>query len=539
MKKSLLILAIVLTLGTSCTTSPPINKEALTRGEAMQIIFDFFAFNNYENTTTFDDISGKPYAEAVVWAQHSNSLSWIDGRSFEGDKVLARYECAAILSGCYADLYEHSLERIHSDDANITRHFDQIRKWPNFGDIPDWAIDYVLFAEGYSLLFGDLDVFEPLGYITEAELLYALDLGFKQTLEISGFSTQPNEVDYSKLGFSHTGTSQLINLGMNNDSLSSVTDMPIEGNWLYRLDGIEFIYLPAYQRGFVSSICIYSSFDSPWRVNGLSANDAKTETELVFGTAAEFVYARTWQNAPRFNTGIYFYDANGDVVSNRDDAAYYLVVEYNDDDSIYSISALCYYPFNELGLPISEPVLGGLCLFSQGSGDSVIKNNGPMRVNLDIDYKGSGDFSILQGDKVLFSCTGQYKGVVLAVTETLDDYTVQADGEWLVKGYYRLSQTHRYEGSGSGDYVIPVLGFFGHYRVSYQGPGPFEVRLVPWQTDPNTVPPDMVIANSMGDTTKVIDLSDIGMLYCDVVITCDGDWVFEQEFDLVVVSDID
>ena len=499
-------------------------SSLLTRGEAVQMFYDQYDRYTYDTMTTYTDISGESYAEAVVWAQNAGLLFWVEGTLFEGSKELTIIECAEMLAVFYPVNYQDVLSRVHSNDPALRFHYEQLMKFAGFENVPDWARDYMLFAWGRGLLSPYGDELRPYAGMSSDELSYALALGYSQTFSILGFYADPYEADYSGVKVPLPTTDLVLMLGMHSSDLTELTGTRYEDDWSYYVDHAQVTFI--FNR--ISCIDVTSFQSRDLEVNGVKPGDTRDRMEQVLGMPAESIVkgsSGTYPGMlPRQDTAVYYYDAEGNQTFTLDAAGYFLGVRFDDDGTVVGLSVSVHHPFDEYGLPAASPPSKGIVDFSaEGTGNAVIENISS-QLFVDIDYSGTGGFAMLQDGEVLFSHTGDYSGRILLYSVDQGGIEIRTDGDWKLVGLRLVDWSRRYDSSGSGDYVFPAFGLAGEYSVSHKGSGAFTTTYVPMGQPTYD---DVVLVEVVGAYSETMDFAEAVIMFPGyVVITTDGDWTF-------------
>ena len=518
------------------------DSEWLTRAEAVQAFYDHYGYFTYENTSRFIDISGLPYAEAVVWAQHYGMLNWIDGNIFNGDEVLTRVELSAMLAAYFMTAYNHDL--VVREEHGMTD-YGYFSVTPGIEEVPDWAVTYVLHAYSSGMLGFVYDTNNNPNYgafsgVTATELVHALEHGYMQTMWVIGVLTR-YENSYNKAVIRKPSTNVEIALGMSNSDLMAISDMPIYDNWAFRIDNA----LVSCMDGLVSQIELRTLYPSEWEISGVGLGTSIETAFAMLGEPTEFYAKGTYPNSNiriirDFDVVVYVYDAEENAAANRDAASYYLELWFDDGlvnnlkiSTVPTFSLDGDVPFYPNGFPLEGTVM----LFETGSGDTILKASTPVSFSMDIIYAGTGDFSIKQDAVTLFACSGPYIGRKLFTDMADTPLDVYADGDWELTGKYVYSGKKPVS-SGSGDFVFGSAFLFGKYVISHEGSGRFEVEFFPYLSRDLDIYNEQLVISVDGPFTEIIELEgEISMYPGDVVITADGNWTFERVFEFEVVVD--
>ncbi|MCL2631756.1 MAG: hypothetical protein FWD45_01505 [Coriobacteriia bacterium] len=513
--------------------------SGITRGEAVQRFYDDYNSLTYESTTTFTDIADVSYAEAVVWAQHSGLLGWVNGTVFNGDERLTRCEFAVMLAGYLQVLYEEFCTVSRDDPAYGNNHVvSLVRELDDYKDIPEWAVESMEFALGTTLLdWWDSSErkpsVRPFDTVSEEEIDDALYRGLIQTLGVLDLLVDILEVDYSGAVFTHFDTGMHVKLGMYTEELTTVTNTTVEDRTSFRVNGISITII----NNKVNSISMSQTNPGDWEVNGISLKNSREEIIAILGEPAETMLkgSSMYGSLPRLDTDMYCFDVSGSRTNTREPHVYYLEIEYEEDGSVFRISLKPYPLFTEDGIYVAGYTPKRTIDFHvEGSGNAILHENSPVLLYLDIDYFGSGSISILKDLKEVFSHNGSYSGRLFFFDFDRGRLEVKAAGDWVITGMSMLNWEARYDSCGSGSYAFPVMGFYGNYRVIHEGTGSFEIRFI-YNTSEDMPLDDIIIASAEGDFSMDMDLTGIVLAPGFIVISTDGNWGFERLFEYSVV----
>jgi len=424
--------------------------------------------------------------------------------------------------------------------------------WPydDLDEIPEWAYASLLFCAYYRML--DQGIIEqnvvhmnPYGSVTKDELEYGLTrvdaaafeaLGFLPDLALDILNEQNpllwlKGYDYSNTVATNTVTGSIIYLGMPATTFGEMMDVQTKPDWTYLFDGLSVFILC----DRVASITIGGEQPSQWEIRGINVGCSEENVEQILGTPSVFIpkASVSQQMLPFYDTAVYCFDLEGMPVDNNDDAVSYLEISYAENGEVYKAFTAA-FPSIKDEMPVNAPSLGFVFFSAKGSGDVTVYDRPLQQVFIDINYSGYGSFKIVNGDEILFSVSGSYVGTIFLVFESLVSLSIQADGDWEIEGYNSL-QPRRLAASGNGDFAFPVAFLYGRYKVMCSEPDAIEIRFVPYAGSPSQ---EHVIIESETGVSEIIEFDGVSTMYGCIVISTNGDWVFERVFEYTVVDSI-
>jgi S-layer homology domain. len=519
--RSFLAFACTIVIVITCVSFPAKAlslEDPLSRGNAVQMLFDtFFNFLN-DGETRFVDIIGKPYSEAVVWAEEFGLAQGDGNRRFNGDRPISRAETAVLIHRLVNKfLLDPGLKDIVLPPINNAGYDD-------YANVPTWAKEAMSFAVSGGFLRADNRLFRPFETMTKDEFREVIQCVQVYYLGLHGCLVNPDRIDYSGVIAESKQAGARLYLGMTKTELEEIFRRSFNNDWTYYIKGA----LITCRNDLVVSITASISEEGNlWDFNGVSKNNLRKDVVEHLGKPAVTTPKGSLRLGviPPRDIDSYYFNAEGKVAVNSEDAVYFLNVEYNDDGSVYNIElSNTNSPKNKFST-LQQLVPTGFITFQEsGKGNASIINPVGQTICLSITYTGTGEFSILGDGAVLFSQNGPYTGTILLNDMLGKKLDIRAKGDWSLTGMYALnSSKYMSVRSGSGDYVLPTVSLFGNYQVSHQGEGPFVVKWVPAASGRNMK--EIVIADAQGNYTGTYDFGTT-VFPGYVVIKADGDWTF-------------
>lgn len=133
----------------------------VTRGTVYQTLYNMEGRPTVAEAATFNDVSGKWYADAAAWAEDTGLTTGTGDGQFSGDRAMTRQELAKV----FAD---------YAAGENITAEPADLSAFTDAADVAAWAKDGMQSAVALGILKGSNNALNPTGTAIRAELAQIL-----------------------------------------------------------------------------------------------------------------------------------------------------------------------------------------------------------------------------------------------------------------------------------------------------------------------------------------------------------------------------